>query len=98
MKSALLKALAVGGLIALLGLFGGSERADAASFGPCPTGSGTSAAYRAAGGLCNVVITFAADGSVSTAISNINPYDGVEDTLVGVINNSPNVIPSISLS
>jgi len=44
------------------------------------------------------VITFAADGSASTAVSNPNPYDGSEDTLVGVINNSPNVITSINLS
>ena len=100
MNSALLKVLAVGGLITFLGLFGVSQRADAASFGPCPSasGGGAGASYVAAGGLCNVVITFAADGSTSTVISNPNPYDGVEDTLVGIVNNSANVITSVSLS
>src|SRR3989442_1918597 len=98
MKPALLKILAVGALIALFELLGGAARSDAASFGPCPSASGGSAgaAYLAAGALCNVVITFAADGSVSSTISNPNPFDGSEDTLVGVINNSSSVGTSLS--
>src|SRR4029453_1399919 len=70
-----------------------------ASGGPCPssTGPGTSAAYTAAGGLCNVVITFNADGSITTLITNPNPYDGVEDSLMGIVNDTTSGIPSINL-
>src|SRR5882724_4107449 len=100
MKIALLKSSVLAGLIIFGGLLYGSYPADAVSFGPCPsaTAPGAGGAYVSAGGLCNVVITFAADGSVSTAISNPNPYDGSEDTLVGVVNNSSSVITSVSLS
>jgi hypothetical protein len=100
MKTALLKSSVLAGLITIGGLLSGSYPAYAVSFGPCPSASGANAgaAYLAAGALCNVVITFAADGSVSTAISNPNPYDGSEDTLVGVVNNSSSVVTSISLS
>jgi PEP-CTERM motif len=71
-----------------------------ASGGPCPssTGPATSAAYTAAGGLCNVVITFNADGTVTTLITNSNPYDGAEDSLVGIVNDTTSGIPSIDLS
>src|SRR3954449_12174154 len=68
--------------------------------GPCPTltGGATSPAYIAGGGGCNVVITFNADGSITTTLPNINPFDGVEDTLVGIVNNSASSISSINLS
>lgn len=65
---------------------------------PCPTAiNSPSSAYLSTGG-CNVVITFAADGSASTTITNPNPYDGTEDTLVGVLNNSASTITSFNLS
>ncbi len=51
------------------------------------------------------LITFAANGGVSTALNPVysgsgdpGPYDGVEDTYFGVINNSSNPISSINLS
>lgn len=74
--------------------------ASAASFGPCPTSTGpsTSGAYTAAGGLCNVVITLNGDGSVSTVISNPNPYDGAEDTLVGIVNNTLSTVFALNLT
>ncbi len=67
---------------------------------PCPTATGifTSGAYTAGGGGCNVVITFNSNGSVTTTIPNANPYDGVEDTLVGVVNNTGSAIASFVLT
>ena len=47
---------------------------------------------------CNVVITIAANGSVSTAITDATPYELSEDTLVGVVNNSSTPLTSLSLS
>lgn len=66
----------------------------------CPdaTGSSVSGAYTAGGAGCNVVITFNADGSITTSIPNSNPYDGTEDTLVGVVNNTASAIASFNLS
>ena len=45
-----------------------------------------------------MVITINADGSVTTTITNPNPYDGAEDTLVGIVNNSSSAITSLHLS
>jgi PEP-CTERM motif len=85
-----------------------------ATSSPCPTavadptganpfGSGSpNTAYETdvSGGAdsCNIIITFNADGSISTALGATHPYDGVEDQLVGVINNTGSAITSISLS
>jgi PEP-CTERM motif len=50
------------------------------------------------------LITFAANGSVSTALNPVymghdpGPYDGADDTYIGVINNSSSPISSIALS
>ena len=67
---------------------------------PCPdaTGSFVSSAYTSGGAGCNVVITFNANGSITTSIPNANPYDGVEDTLVGVVNNTGSAIASFNLA
>ncbi len=47
---------------------------------------------------CNTLITFNANGTITVTVPDASPYDGVEDTLVGVLNNSSAVITSISLS
>jgi hypothetical protein len=52
---------------------------------------------------CDLVITFNADGSITTtagASAGIagGTYDGTEDTLIGVVNNTANVITSFNLS
>lgn len=70
---------------------------------PCPTPGlssfqGSNQAYLTAGGGCNVVITIAANGSVSTTVTNSNPYDGSDDTLVGVINNSSTPLSQLTVS
>lgn len=65
--------------------------ADAAPFGQCPAiGSAAS---------CDVLITVGGDGTVSLAVdSSVSPYDGSDDMLVGVQNNSPRSLESLSLS
>ena len=74
---------------------------------PDPTGtiSGTGApgntAYEtnaATQGNCNLIITFNADSSIVTTIANSAPYDGVEDQLIGVVNNTSSPIMTIALS
>lgn len=48
---------------------------------------------------CSILFTFGSGGSISTQIDpNVGPYDGIEDTLVGVQNNSGGVINSLVLS
>lgn len=49
-------------------------------------------------GTCNIVITFNADGSIGTQIANTATYDGTEDQLIGVVNNSGHTITNFSLS
>ena len=47
---------------------------------------------------CNVLITFPAVGSPTTLIVDTHPYEGIEDQLVGVINNSSSTITSFVLT
>jgi hypothetical protein len=49
---------------------------------------------------CNVLITFGAGGSISTSFPNAAPsYDtGGDDNIVGIINNSGQVLPSLTLT
>ena len=73
----------------------------------CPTiglttfetgGSPGNQPYLTAGGGCNILITIDSLGGISTSVVNSNAYDGVDDTLVGVVNNDPNPLTSLSLS
>lgn len=68
--------------------------------GACPdaNGFGVSSAYTSGGAGCNVLITFNSNGSIATTVPNANPYDGVEDTLVGIVNNTASTINSITLA
>jgi hypothetical protein len=78
--------------------------AIAAGASPCPTIGATSfegspnSPYLTAGGGCNVIITIAAGGTVSTSTPNSQPYDGIEDTLVGIVNNSSTAVASLTVS
>ena len=45
-----------------------------------------------------ITITYAANGSISTSASGQGPYDKIEDSYVGVVNNSGHVIKLINLS
>jgi PEP-CTERM motif-containing protein len=47
---------------------------------------------------CGALITFNANGSVTTTLTGNPPYDGIEDTSVGVINNSSSPVTSIALT
>ncbi|MGH8155642.1 MAG: PEP-CTERM sorting domain-containing protein [Rhodanobacteraceae bacterium] len=47
---------------------------------------------------CNTIITLNAGGTASITITTAAPYDGVEDQLVGVINNTGSTIGGITLS
>ncbi len=47
---------------------------------------------------CNVVITVAANGSISVALLDSNAYENSEDVLVGVQNNSATPVSSLNLS
>lgn len=46
---------------------------------------------------CDVVITLTG-GTITTTITGVGPYDGVEDQLVGVVNNSGGTLNSLTLS
>ena len=48
-------------------------------------------------GDCNLIVTFNNDGSVSTTGPGGN-YDGSEDSLIGIINNSGHVLNSFHIS
>ena len=80
---------------------------------PCPTISGapgggpdgeginpTNTADASGGATCNVLITFNANGSITTTNPNAAvSYDGgLDDNLVGIVNNTGKAISSINLS
>ena len=67
----------------------------------CPAGSGATAFPQSpdnAATGCNVVITIAANGSVSAAVTDSTPYEESEDVLVGVVNNSASTVSSLALT
>lgn len=47
---------------------------------------------------CGYLITINADGSITAGSTAQGPYDSSDDTLVGVINNSPNTLYNLTLS
>jgi hypothetical protein len=65
---------------------GGS--ANAVPVAPCPNINGVT--------TCNVVITAGPGGSFTTTVPNPNPYDGSDDNLVGIVNNSGSTITQLS--
>ena len=69
----------------------GAVAGASANAAVCPTDIGVS-------GGCNVVITAGPGGSFSTQVLNANPYDGSDDNLVGIINNSGATITQLSFS
>jgi len=85
--------------LAVLFVLGMSQSALANGTDPCPA-VGDNAA-----GTCNIIITIAADGSISTNNgSATQPYDNAvkagagEDVTVGVINNSANAVLAFTIS
>jgi len=47
---------------------------------------------------CGIIITLNPGGTATVTATGQGPYDGIEDTLVGVVNNSGGTVSSISLS
>jgi len=47
---------------------------------------------------CGLLLTINADGTITVTESGEGPYDGIDDTLVGVQNNSTATIPKLSLT
>ena len=66
----------------------GAVAGGSANTVPCPNINGIT--------TCNVVITAGPGGSFVTTVPNPNPYDGSDDNLVGIINNSGSTITSLS--
>ena len=66
----------------------------------CPGGNTTSFDHNPdpSGTGCNTLITIDANNTVTVTIPDANPYDGVEDTLVGVVNNSTTTLNTLLLS
>ncbi|HEV2297950.1 MAG TPA: PEP-CTERM sorting domain-containing protein [Candidatus Acidoferrales bacterium] len=62
-----------------------------------PAKAGTCPAVGAAAD-CDLIITIGTGLSVTTTITGQPPFDGIEDQLVGVVNNSGVTITSLSLS
>src|SRR5205814_2728394 len=75
--------LIAGAIVSAGAVAGGSANAA-----PCPNINGVT--------TCNVVITAGPGGSFVTTVPNPNPYDGSDDNLVGIINNSGGTITSLS--
>jgi hypothetical protein len=93
--------LTAGTLLTTAALFGTlSSGANAAAVCPA-TRAGTPLSTTP--GACNLLVTFNADGSVTTGADPLNTtgaqnYDGSEDAVVGVINNSGHSISSFSIT
>ena len=67
----------------------------------CPAGSGANPFPHnpdSAATGCNVVITIAANGSISAVVTDATPYENSEDVLVGIVNNSNVQVNSVNLS
>ena len=68
----------------------GGMAATQAQAAPCPNINGVT--------TCNVVITAGPNGTFTTTVPDSHPYDGSDDNLVGVINNSGATISSLTFS
>lgn len=85
-------------LIAVLAVGSLAPAAALAASVVCPPLTGADPAYVAAGGGCNVIITISASNVATVATVNPNPYEGVEDQYVGVINNSSSAFSVLTLT
>jgi hypothetical protein len=78
---------------------GGGALATAGTI--CPAGSGSNpflhSPDNAATG-CNVVITIAVGGGITTVVTDSTPYEESEDILVGVLNNNTTALSTLNLS
>src|SRR5665213_468159 len=75
----------------------------AAGASPCPTVGhstfqGDNQPYLTAGAGCNTLVTVNANSTITITVANSNPYDGSDDTLVGVVNNSSTPLTTLTWS
>jgi hypothetical protein len=75
--------LTAGAIVSAAALAGGTTYAA-----PCPNINGVT--------TCNVIITAGPGGTFTTTVPNPNPYDGSDDNLVGIVNNSGAPITQLS--
>jgi len=90
---------ATGALLAFTLLIMGSEVALAGTI--CPASTSPNPFFHdpdPSGTGCNVVITINPDRSATVAVNDASPYDGSDDALIGVVNNSGLPLPSIYLN
>jgi PEP-CTERM motif len=94
MKNLLLSAVTIFGITAMVGGVMAPGHAHAVLSlpdGVCPAvGNDTNG--------CGITITFNADGSITTTESGQGAYDGSDDTLVGIVNNTGSTINQVGLS
>jgi hypothetical protein len=64
----------------------------------CPAGTNFSHNPDPTGTGCNVIITINASGPVTITIPDSSAYDGSDDMLVGVVNNSSGALSSMALT
>ena len=64
------------------------------TFGHAPFGGGNTGTATD----CNLFITFNANGSITTTAGPQTTFDGVEDALIGVVNNSSTSVTTIHLA
>ena len=84
--------------VALVGAAAYSASASAGYIIPVAAGSLTQCPVVGLANSCAAVYRFNADGSVDTLVdSSVPSTDGIEDTLVGVLNNSGHTINSLTL-
>jgi hypothetical protein len=90
MELSLKKYLLASTILAGAAAFGGLAGVAPAEASVCPAvGSDTD---------CGLIITLGAGGTATITATGQGPYDGIEDTLVGVVNNSGGTVGSIHLS
>jgi len=78
--------------VVLAGFGLAAQATPTAQNGVCPALGAVS------GTSCNVQIFATGGGGYATLINDPNPYDGIEDTLVGFVNNSGGTITQIYLT
>lgn len=66
----------------------------------CPGGNSTDFVHDPdpAGSGCNTLITINLNNTVTVTVPDSAPYDGSEDNLVGILNNSVNPLTSLALT
>ena|SRR5215469_16678831 len=79
-------------------LMAGTMLAGGAAFGGVTPAAANVCPAAGADTNCGITITLNSNGTTTVTASGQGPYDGVEDTLVGIVNNSGGTVNSVTLS